>query len=225
MDARCNVLVGQDLVLRLIRSAGGDDVGAENRLVDALADDDVEAERLEVAAELFHCLIIDVVDGDVLDAQHATEPERLELGLGASTDHRHGLGILARQVLRHHRGRRSGAERGKQGHFGLEGRVAVVDIGKHAEGRHGLEAAGRVGRVTVDVLEGVLFAIGRRHELDDAERGVGRDARDLVEQLPALVVALEVADHAGDDVFHTIALDPAGHVVDIDKLNHEEFLS
>ena len=75
--------------------------------------------------------------------------------------------------------------------------------------------------MAVNVLEGVLFAVRCWHQFDDAEWGVASNARDEVETLPLGVILLQIADHTGDDLFDTFALDPACHVVDIYKFDHE----
>lgn len=67
MNARENVALSQNLVLRFIRRAGGDDIRALHDLIDARAGSDTKAQRLQIAPKLFHRLWVNVVDGYVIN--------------------------------------------------------------------------------------------------------------------------------------------------------------
>ena len=70
--------VQQNLRLLLIGGAGGDDVCTLDSLVHVLSQVDAEAQRLKVTAELLHRVRINVVDGQVLNAEHRAHTQRLE---------------------------------------------------------------------------------------------------------------------------------------------------
>jgi hypothetical protein len=92
-----------------------------------------------------------------------------------------------------------GAQRGGDGEFGQQQRVAGVHVGQHAEGGDRQQAQLGVLGVAVDVFEGVLVAVAGRHQLDHAVGRMDGVARRLVEIVPAPVVMLDLAGQAFDE--------------------------
>ena len=199
-----------------------DDVGAAHRLAGACgaAHPQARCSLREVAHQLVGRGRVDVEGDDLLDAQMGVKGQRLELGLRAVADQRHAARVGPSQRTRRHQRGRGGAQRGGQRQLRQQHRPAGVDIGQHAEGHHGVEAAPGVGRVAVDVLEGVALAVGRRHQLDHADLGMAGHAGRLVELGPAHEVGRQrigqIAEKGleaafGHQVGHRGHVDEAGH--------------
>ena len=186
---------------------------------------DLEAERDEIAPHLLHRRLVEVQHAQTVDPEHGPHRERLELGLRARPDQGVDAGAGQGELARGERRRRCGAQRGQQRHLGEEDRVAVVDVGEHAEARHGLQPAGGVVRVAVDVLEGVQRSVAGRHQLDHPVRAVAGQSRDLLELLPAQQVGLQVSHHPREDVLDAVASDPADRPGDVEQVRHGPLLS
>ena len=163
-------LGGQDRRPRLVGGRGRDDLRAAHRLGRRGGADQAQPRPAgEVAQQLVGRGRIDIEDPDLVDAQQRVEGQRLEFALGAVADQRHAPRVGVRELARHQRGGRGGAQRGRQGQFRQQQRIAGVDLGEHAEGHHREQAAAGVARVAVDVLEREMLRIGHRHQLDHAD--------------------------------------------------------
>ncbi|MNT67202.1 hypothetical protein D3C72_2053250 [compost metagenome] len=69
--------------------------------------------------------------------------------------------------------------------------------------------------MAVDVLEGVLDAVARRHQLDHAARRMAGQACGLVEGMPAQEVLPDLLGHLHDGGLHADGGHQAGHVVGV----------
>ena len=192
----------EDDRVALVGGDGGDDVGAARGLAGRGAAHDAQAlepQRGEVALELRGGRRVHVVEAQLADADQVMEGDRLELALRAVADQRHRAAVLARHPARGQRRHRGGAQRGGERELGEQDRVAGGDLGEHAERGDGEQALSGVLGVAVDVLERVQRAVGDRHQLDHADRGVRGVARRLVERVPAAVVRLDLARQRLDE--------------------------
>jgi hypothetical protein len=106
------------------------------------------------------------------------------------------------------------AQRGQQGHFRQQHRIARLDRGQQAEGGDGLQPGTRVLGVSVDVFEAVERAVRGRHQLDHAEGRVAGHPRRLVEAFPAQEIGLDGPGEAAQHLVQPDPMDQAHHVLD-----------
>jgi hypothetical protein len=147
----------------LVSGDRGDDLRALDRIFGGAAGHHVEAKPGKIAHALFRCRAIDVVKPHFAHAEQGLEGQRLEFGLGAIADQRHAVGTGRRQMLCRQRRHRRRAQCGRDGHFRQQYRVAVMDVGEHAEGGHRLAAFAHVLGMAVDIFEAVDLAVAGRH--------------------------------------------------------------
>lgn len=211
VQAGPQVLRTQHRLPRLCGGAGGDHVRALQRLLDAARRVHTEAPRCEVSAQRLDRGGVEVERPHLVQAEHGTQGEGLEGGLRTGADHRVHPGAGTRHLPRGQGGHGGGAQRGQQGHLGQQQRVPGGDVGIGAEGGDGLQAAGRVAGVAVDVLEGEVLAVRDGHQLDHPDRGVAGDARRLLHPVPARPVLLQGRDQACEHGLDPVSAQPGDH--------------
>ncbi len=206
--------------MRLERRRGGDDVRAPHGVggVGGLRHRDAGA--VQVAPELGDRPRVGVVDPQARDAERRAERQRLELRLRAQADQGHGARARPGEMAGgEHRGG-GGAQRGRERHLAQEHWVAGGDVGQRAQPGDSQQARRGVGRVAVDVLEGVQHAVRNRHQLDHPGRRVAGQARGFLECLPAAEILLQVRHQAEQERVDPDPADQAGDVRNTDMLDH-----
>ena len=145
----------------------------------------------------------------------------LEIALRAIANQRHhpaaGPGHPARRQRRHG----GGAQGGGHCQFGQQQGIAGFHIRQHPKSHHRQQAARRVFRVTVDVLEGVPPAIADGHQLNHAAWRVNGMARRLVKFAPAPVVRLNFGRQACHEKRRPQTPDDALQVFNANVRNHD----
>ena len=178
----------------------------------------------QVADQLVGGLRIHVIDPQFFDAHEAVKADGLELALRAVADQGHAAAVGPGQVLGgQHRGGGRAQRRGQR-QFRQDARVAGVHVGQHAKCRDGQQAVAGVLRVAVDVFEGVLAAIGNRHQLDHADWRVAGHAGRLVELRPAPEILANHAHQFADGTFGAGCRQVLLQIIRTNKSNHH-FLS
>src|SRR3546814_8805987 len=86
VDSRADHSVGKDGRIGLVGGAGGDDVGALDRLLRGRATGNAKPAARKIPGGLCDRLRVGVVEADLLDADHRLHRERLKFGLGARPD-------------------------------------------------------------------------------------------------------------------------------------------
>ncbi len=217
MHARANRIVGQDGGIGLVSRHSRDDIGTLDHFFHRLAGDDVKACMGQVAHAFRGRFRIEIIQAKFVNAEQRLERHGLEFALRAIADNRHGAGILRREIFGGNRRSGSRAQRREDGHFGQKHRIAAADIGQNAESRDGLKTLTRVLRVAVDIFEAIERAVARRHQLDHAFAGVGRDTRGLVEIFPATEILFHVIGEFLQESLDADGKHQLHHVVDTDE--------
>ena len=217
VDARADHVVREDRRVLLVRGCRRDDVGTFDRFLGRSAEGDGEAEIPKVFLATPHRVGIDVEEAQAADPEERPEGPCLELALCAGADQRHGPRVFGCQIASGNRRHRRRPERRQDGHFRKQQRIACLDIGEHAERRHGLASGARVLRVSVDILKTVEPFIGGRHQFDHPFCGMRGDTRGLVEMRPPPEILLNVAGQFDQEVVDACLKHEIHHVLDADE--------
>ncbi|MNE44610.1 hypothetical protein D3C80_1388450 [compost metagenome] len=148
------------------------------------------------------------------------EGQRLEFALRAVADQRHLARVRSGQCLGcHQRGSRS-AQGGGNGQFGQQHRVAGFDIGQYAEGHHGMQVTRGVGRVAVDVFEGVAAVVGDRHQFDHTHFRMAGNTRGFIKLLPAFEVFANGSGQFANERRYANVMHQVRHGWNINEIRH-----
>lgn len=212
---------GNDGGVGLVGRYRGDDVHAFHCLgYRAGPADGQAAVFLEVGDKLGGGQRVGVVGDDFFDAQVLVEGQGLEFALRAVADQRHLARVRAGQCLGCHQRSRCGAQGGGDGQFGQQHRVTGVDIGQYTEGHHRMQVACSIGRVAVDVFEGIAAFVGDRHQFDHAHFRVAGNARGLVKRLPAFEIVPQGSGKLANKRRYANVMHQVRHGWNINEIRH-----
>src|SRR5690606_40052812 len=131
------------------------------------SDDGQGGRGVRVARQLEGGRGVGVVGAYLCNTEQVVERQRLELALRAIADQRHRTRAGTRQRTRRQDRGGGGAQCRGQGQLADQQRAAGGDLGQRAESHDGGQAAARILRMAVDILEAVQRVVGGRHQLDD----------------------------------------------------------
>ncbi|MCY1428179.1 hypothetical protein D9M71_440520 [compost metagenome] len=148
------------------------------------------------------------------------EGQGLEFALRAVADQRHLARVRAGQCLGCHQRSRCGAQGGGDGQFGQQHRVAGIHIGQHAKGHHRMQVTCGVGRVAVDVFEGIAAVVGDRHQFDHAHFRMAGNTCGLIKLLPAFEVFANGRGQFANERRYANVMHQVRHGWNINEIRH-----
>ena len=129
------------VALRFVRRDRRNNVRSDDGVLGARAADNGKTGVGHVPLEFFGGRRIDIIDPQSIDAEGRLKGAGLKFRLRSQANQRHGFALRPREIARRESGGGGGPERRGERHIRQEARIAGRDIGQHAEGRDGLQAA------------------------------------------------------------------------------------
>ncbi len=216
---------GQDGRAGFVGSDGGNNVSAAHRISHAGGNNELQVRVSgQVLHQLFGSRRVDVEQADFVDIEQGMECQGLKLTLRTIANQRHAACVITCQVAGHERRSSSCTDRGSEGHFTQQHRLAGIHIAQGTECHHREHSGLGILGVTVDVFEGIQRGIGSRHQLNHAVCRVIGQACALFEIIPAQIVLANVFGHFAEAGGQAFAYYQLAQIMDVDVTGHGKSL-